>query len=268
MFMRQPRPSAHRKRFVTGIGAAVFVAIFTHALTPLHAKANRPKLLYWHGDSLEKKVALTFDDGPNEPYTSEVLKILKDNNIRATFFLVGENVATYPEAARAVVAAGHAIGNHSYDHRNLLTRTNAQVRAEILKTEEIIQDATGVKTTLFRPPYGDKDTLTLQQTRKLGYIMVEWSVSAEDWRKPGPEKIVKNVMKRIHSGDIILMHDGDKWRHGSDRSQTVQALPMIIAQLRQEGYEFVTIPELLKLDVPGPVQTAKASPTPSPSAKL
>jgi len=260
-----PLPSTHKKRFLAGIGAGLFVALSIHALTPLHAKVNHPKLLYWHGDVKEKKVALTFDDGPNEPYTSEILKILKDNNILATFFLMGENVETYPEAARAIVAAGHTIGNHSYDHRDLLSRTNVQVRTEILKTEKIIQDTTGVKTTLFRPPYGDKDALTVQQTRKLGYVMVEWSVSAEDWRKPGPRAIVHHVMKNVRNGGIILMHDGDKWRHGSDRSQTVQALPIIIAQLRQQGYEFVTIPELLKLDIAGPVQTAKAiSPTDSP----
>jgi peptidoglycan-N-acetylglucosamine deacetylase len=268
MFMRRPLPPAHKKKFFTGMGSALFVIISIHAFTPLHARANRPRLLYWHGDGTEKKVALTFDDGPNEPYTSEILKILKDNHIRATFFLMGENVETFPEAARAIVAAGHTIGNHSYDHRNLLSRTNAQVRAEIAKTEKAIQDTTGVKTTLFRPPYGDKDTLTLQQTRNLGYVMVEWSVSAEDWRKPGPDKIVKNVMHHIQNGDIILLHDGDKWRHGSDRSQTVQALPILIAQIRQEGFEFVTIPELLKLDVPAPLQTAKTSPTPDASTKL
>src|ERR1051326_5728515 len=110
----------HTKRFLGGAGLGLFVALSIHALTPLHARVNRTRLLYWHGDVTQKKIALTFDDGPNEPYTSEILKILKDNNIRATFFLVGKNVEAEPEAAREIAAAGHVIGNHSYDHHNLI----------------------------------------------------------------------------------------------------------------------------------------------------
>jgi polysaccharide deacetylase family sporulation protein PdaB len=245
--MPKKRTIIPKRKVITGMGTGVFLALLIHALTPLHAKINRPAILYWHGDLAEKKIALTFDDGPNDPYTSEVLKVLKDNHVRATFFLVGKNVEANPQAAREIVAAGHAIGNHSYDHRNLVTRTNAQVRDEILKAEKAIEEATGQKTALFRPPYGDKDAFTLRQTRQLGYVMIEWSVSAEDWRRPGPRRIVANVVKDVRNGSIILMHDGDKIRRG-DRSQTVAALPQIIAQLRQEGYEFVTIPELLKLN--------------------
>jgi len=245
--MRYPFRIVSKRRLVPWIGTGVFIALSINALTPLHARINRPKLLYWHGDVAEKKIALTFDDGPNEPYTSEILQILKENNIKATFFLVGKNVEAFPDAARAIVAAGHTIGNHSYDHHQLLTKTSAQVSQEILKTEKAIEDATGQKTTLFRPPYGDKNTLTVHETHKLGYVMVEWSVSAEDWRRPGPDKIIKNVVPHVRNGSIILMHDGDKLRRG-DRSQTVEALPRIIAQLRQEGYQFVTIPDLLKLE--------------------
>jgi len=247
----------HTRRFLQAAGSVLFAGLLMHAFSPLHARVNREKMLYWHGSTKEKKIALTFDDGPNEPYTSQILQVLKDNNVKATFFMVGRNVETYPDAARAIVAAGHAIGNHSYDHHQLITKTSTQVTDEILKSEKAIETATGQKTTLFRPPYGDKNTLTIHETHKLGYVMVEWSVSAEDWRKPGAEKIVSNVMEHIRNGDIILMHDGDKWRHGSDRSQTVAALPIIIEQLRQAGYEFVTIPELLKLDVAGPIQTAQ-----------
>jgi len=247
--MRRQLKIVPKRRLMTWMGGGVFLALSINAFTPLHAKINRPKLLYWHGDPRVKKIALTFDDGPNEPYTSEVLKILKENNVRATFFLVGKNVEANPQAARDILAAGHVIGNHSYDHRNLVTRTNTQVRQEIRKAEKAIEDATGQKTTLFRPPYGDEDTLTLRQTRKLGYVMVEWSVSAEDWRRPGLDKIISNVVGHVRNGSIILMHDGDKLRRG-DRSQTVAALPRIIARLRQQGYEFVTVPELLKFESP------------------
>src|SRR5579859_5639810 len=106
------------------IGSLLSLFIWSHAFMPLSARVNRPDILYWHGDTSEKKVALTFDDGPNEPYTSQILKILQDNKVRATFFMVGKNVETYPDAARAIVQAGHAIGNHSYDHHNLVTKTD------------------------------------------------------------------------------------------------------------------------------------------------
>ena len=239
-----------KKRWLSALGAVLVATLSAHALTPLHARVNRPRSLYWHGDSKERKIALTFDDGPNEPYTSEILKILDENHVHATFFMLGKNVETFPETARAVLRAGHVIGNHSYDHRDLLTKTNGQVRREILRTEQILEQVTGQRPFLFRPPYGDKDRLTLQQSRQLGYVMVEWSVSAEDWRKPGPDQIVKNVMKEIGNGAIILMHDGDKTRHGSDREQTVTAVREIITQLRQRGYAFVTAPDLLGLSEP------------------
>src|ERR1019366_3048145 len=105
-----------KKKTVTGMGVGVFLALSMHALTPLHAKVNRPRVLYWHGDAAAKKIALTFDDGPNEPYTAEILKILKENQVRATFFLLGKNVEADPQTARDILASGHVIGNHSYDH--------------------------------------------------------------------------------------------------------------------------------------------------------
>ena len=266
--MRKRLLSVPKRKAMTRFGAGIALALSVIVFSPLHARTNRPLLLYWHGNPLEKKIALTFDDGPNEPYTSEVLKVLKENNVRATFFLVGKNVEANPQAARDIVAAGHAIGNHSYDHHNLVTRTNDQVRREILKTEKAIEDATGQKTTLLRPPYGEKDALTLRQSSKLGYVMIEWDVSAEDWRRPGPEKIVTNVVPHVRNGSIILMHDGDKIHHG-DRSQTVAALPQIIAQLRQEGYEFVTIPDLLSLAAPKTLPVAsRLAPSSEPAKKI
>src|SRR5262249_7995992 len=161
------------------------------------------------------------DDGPNEPYTSEILKILNENHIRATFFMVGKNVEAFPETVRKVADAGHIIGNHSYDHRDLLKKSNDQVRDEILKTQEAILKVTGQKPYLFRPPYGDRNAFTVQEAQSLGYVVVEWSDSAEDWRKPGVPEIVHRVVKDARNGSIILLHDGDRAHHGSDRSQTV-----------------------------------------------
>ena len=206
--------------------------------------------IYWHGNLDEKKIALTFDDGPSEPYTSEILKILKDNNIKATFFMVGKNVEFFPEAAKAVAEAGHAIGNHSYDHPVMVLEMNPHIRSEILKSEKAIEKATGQRPYLFRNPYGAHDALTLIQAEKLGYICIQWSVSSKDWERPGVSKIINNVVEHVHNGGIILMHDGDKLRHGGNRGQTVTALPEIIRILKSRGYEFVTVPELLELKPP------------------
>jgi polysaccharide deacetylase family sporulation protein PdaB len=248
MRRRASRIIARNRRSFKWIAAALLLVIPISAQKPLGARTNRPGIIYWHGDPAERKVALTFDDGPNEPYTSEILSILKYYNVHATFFMMGENIEVYPDTARAIVQAGHVIGNHSYSHKDLVMDTNADVRRQIQKTDEIIQQVTGQRTHLFRPPYGSKDFLTIKQTSKLGYIMVEWTVSAKDWSKPGTPRIIANVMKRVHNGSIILLHDGDKWRHGSDRSQTVAALPTLITKLREQGYELVTVPELLKLN--------------------
>src|ERR1044071_1258036 len=183
----------------------------------LYKKHNKPGIAYWHGDLSKPRVALTFDDGPNEPYTSQILEILKKENVRATFFMVGKNVDTYPEAARKVAQDGHVIGNHSYSHRNLILETDGKVRREIKLAEDSILKATGVRPTLFRPPFGADDPLTFHQTEKMGYVVVKWSVSAKDWREPGTAKILGNVLNHIDNGAIILLHDGDKLFHGHDR---------------------------------------------------
>ena len=214
----------------------------------LNRKRNRPGTLYWHGDISQKKVALTFDDGPNEPYTSEILNILKKYDVRATFFMIGKNIQIYPEAAKAVAEGGNIIGNHSYSHPNLIFDLDPKVRRQIKSAEGEIINKAGIKPYLFRPPYGGDDPLTLLQAKKLGYVVVKWSVSSKDWEKPGVEKIVKNVLNHVENGSIILMHDGDQMHHGGDRSQTVDALPVIITELRKQGYELVTVPELLGLN--------------------
>lgn len=245
---RQTGTSSRKKILVMGGLILALAFLPTHLLNNLNAKTNKSGIIYWHGDPSENKIALTFDDGPNEPYTSQILQILRENNVRATFFLTGKNIEVFPDSARAIVRDGHAIGNHTYTHHDCILERNATVRSEILRTADLIERTTGQRTKLFRPPYGSEDFLTRHQTMKLGYIMVQWTASAVDWRKPGPQRIVYNVLHKIGPGGIILMHDGDKWRHGSDRSQTVAALPVIIRELRNRGYQFVTVPELLKLD--------------------
>jgi peptidoglycan/xylan/chitin deacetylase (PgdA/CDA1 family) len=212
----------------------------------LSLKKNKEGYLYWHGEPEQKVVALTFDDGPNEPYTSEILDILRKYNVKATFFMVGKNVAAYPDAAKKIVADGHAIGNHSWDHPNLIFKTNGQTRQEIMKAEYVIKQTTGVAPDLFRPPYGGDDILTLAQIHKLGFVTVKWSMSFEDWKKPGVNKILDRT-SLVKNGSIVLLHDGNRQFHGADRSQTVAALPEIILQLKKEGYTFVTVPQMINI---------------------
>jgi len=206
-----------------------------------HAK---PGELYWHGNLKKPQIALTFDDGPNEPYTSEILQVLRENDVHATFFLVGKRVEKSPDIARAIVAAGHAIGNHSYTHPDLAWEDEREVEREVEFAEAAIAAATGKRPHIFRAPFGSIYPTMLHEAEHLGYTMVQWSVAASDWLKPGSKRIAKRILARTHNGAIILLHDG-VGAIGGDRSQTVAALREIIPELKRRGFEFVTIPELL-----------------------
>ena len=191
-------------------------------------------------DSQHKAIALTFDDGPWPTTTIQILDILKKNNIKATFFWVGRYLQTYPELGKQVVAAGHAIGNHTWNHQYIKYNEDGAAR-EIDRTSSLIEELTGVKTSIFRPPGGIVNNGLAAYAQKKNYAVVLWSADSLDWRTP-TESLMDNVMKQANSGGIVLMHDG-----GGNRSRTVQALPDIIARLRKEGYKFVTVPELLQM---------------------
>lgn len=201
----------------------------------------------------DKVFALTFDDGPWPEYTREVLRILAANNIKATFFMVGHEVRARPEVAQEVRAAGHAIGNHSWDHPS---RPRDPV-GQIQKTDAAIEKALGFRPTLFRPPYGIiKNGMAAQAEREKDAVLI-WSADCADWKKPGVGSIASMIISQATPGGIALMHDG-----GGDRHQTVEALPRIINTLRARGYRFVTIPELLRLryiDPHAPKTTGKHS---------
>lgn len=213
----------------------------------LNKHRNKPGVVYWHGDPAEKKIALTFDDGPNEPYTSQILDVLKENNVKATFFVVGKNAQKFPDSIRAEANAGHDIGNHSFSHPDMIFEFNKTVRKQLMETENIFKNILGQKPRLFRPPFGADDPFTFQTAEKLGYVVIKWSVSARDWERPGVPKIVANVLNHVQGGSIILMHDGNQCQ-GGDRSQTVDALKILIPELKKRGYEFVLIPALLNID--------------------
>ena len=205
--------------------------------TVAHAASAKPIAQ----NPVAKPIALTFDDGPWPNTTGQVLNILKKNNVKATFFVVGRQVQIYPQLVKRIVADRHTIANHTWSHQ--YHRYNAAGAAsEINKTADLVYKLTGVKTTLFRPPGGilNNGLATYAQQKK--YAVVMWSADSQDWHYYSSKIMLNRVLKQASAGGIVLLHDG-----GGDRSKTVQALPQLIAQLKKRGYKFVTVPELLEM---------------------
>lgn len=195
----------------------------------------------------QKVFALTFDDGPWPEYTEQVLSVLKQFKVKATFFMVGQEVQRRPEIARAVRDAGHAVGTHSWDHPIRPRSAVDQIR----RTDAIIKKTLGFQPTCFRPPYGALKNGMARQAMKQKQAVLIWSADSNDWRKPGSSRIASRVINQASPGGIALLHDG-----GGNRPQTLAALPEIISTLQSRGYRFVTIPELLKMRYVAPRKTA------------
>lgn len=194
---------------------------------------------YYMAHTQEKIVALTFDDGPDPTDTPDVLDILKEKEVRATFFVLGKAAQSNPYLLKRLVKEGHEIGNHSFNHdyqqRNLIE--------EIKQTDHEVFATTGTHTYFYRPPGGFLSKNQLETIKNNGQVVALWSVDSKDWRNPGVKQIVDNVMKNVFPGAIILMHDG-----GYHRTQTVKALGPIIDVLRARGYRFATLSELKTMD--------------------
>lgn len=191
-------------------------------------------------------LALTYDDGPNDPYTWHVMEVLERHGVKATFFLIGQFVRQKPRIARAIVEAGHVIGSHTWDHPNLIFCSATEVRRQLELAQSAIFDATGVASKLFRPPFGGRRPATLRAVRAFGLLPIMWSVTCYDWRAESADRIVAHARRQVRGGDIILLHDGGYLRMGADRSRTVAASGEILSCYPGEGYEFVTIPQMLE----------------------
>jgi len=191
-------------------------------------------------------LALTYDDGPNDPYTWRTLEVLERRGVKATFFLIGQYVQQKPEIARAVVVAGHAIGSHTWSHPNLIFEPVTELRRQLVQTRQAILDATGVETKIFRPPFGGRRPATLRTVRAFGLKTVMWNVTCYDWKAKSAEEIVARAERQIRGGDVILLHDGSHVRMGANRSRSVEATDRILTRYLGEGFEFVTIPEMME----------------------
>jgi peptidoglycan/xylan/chitin deacetylase (PgdA/CDA1 family) len=193
-----------------------------------------------------KQLALTYDDGPNDPHTLRLLEILAKHNVHATFFLIGRYVKQRPELAREIVQAGHIVGNHTFTHPLLIFKSTAEIRQELSACRSALEDAVGQHSSLFRPPFGGRRPAVLRIVRELGLKPVMWNVTGYDWTAPPCAVIEQKVTKQIRGGDVILLHDGGHLHMGADRSQTVEATDHLITKYKSEGYEFTTIPQMLE----------------------
>ena len=182
-----------------------------------------------------KRVALTFDDGPHPKVTQQILKTLKKYNAKATFFVLGESVEKNPNVLKEVFNAGHEIGNHTYSHPKLTTLTNKQIQTQVESTNKAVKSITGNNPTVFRPPYGSYDKTVSSQ---LNVPNVLWTVDTLDWKHRDPKKTLQIVKSNVKNGSIILMHD--------IHQSTADALDSVISTLQKQGYEFVTVSEILK----------------------
>jgi peptidoglycan/xylan/chitin deacetylase (PgdA/CDA1 family) len=210
-------------------------------------------------------IAMTFDDGPSATLTPKLLDILAAHRIKATFFVIGENVAEHPEIVARAAREGHEIGNHSWSHPNFGKMSDDGVRSQLQRTDDAIKSAIGSRPTLLRPPYG---SITAREKRwihdQFGYEIILWDVDPYDWKRPGPSVVRNRILKETRPGSIVLSHD--------IHPGTIEAMPSTFDALEAKGFKFVTISELIRMGVPqssqAPAETRESIPatiTPSPS---
>ena len=217
-------------------------------------------------------IAMTFDDGPSATLTPKLLDLLATHHIKATFFVIGENVAEHPEIVARAAREGHEIANHSWSHPNLGKMSDDSVRRQLRQTDDAIKNATGKRPTLMRPPYG---SITAREKRwihdEFGYDIILWDVDPYDWKRPGPAVVRARIIKETRPGSIVLSHD--------IHPGTIEAMPSTFDELETKGFKFVTVSELIKMEAPRsshpsprptgtvlPNTVGSPSPTPSPAS--
>lgn len=190
----------------------------------------------------QKKVALSFDAAWGNEDTQKILEILKNRNVHVTFFMTGGWVENYPEDVKAILAAGHDLGNHSENHKNMSQLSIAEQEQELMSVHNKVKELTGYEMFLFRPPYGDYDNSVVLTAKKCGYYAIQWDVDSLDWKDYGVDSIIDKVVNHKHlgNGSIILCHNGAKY--------TAEALDSLITGLQDKGYQIVPVSELIIRD--------------------
>ena len=193
-------------------------------------------------ETKEPKIALTFDAAWGNEDTQKILEVLKKHDVHVTFFMTGGWVENYPDDVKAILAAGHDLGNHSENHKNMSQLSDAEKKEELMKVHDKVRTLTGYEMFLFRPPYGDYDNAVVNVAKDCGYYTIQWDVDSLDWKDYGVDSVIKTVTEHKHlgNGSIILCHNGAKY--------TAQALDTLITKLKEKGYTFVPVSELIYRD--------------------
>ena len=230
---------------IIGLGVAVFL-IATFCVFFDQALLTRKDTVY-RVKTAEKKVAITFDDGPSPEWTPKILDELKKAGIKATFFMIGHHVQKYPDIARRVAREGHQIGNHSYAHSVMFYYTPDELEEDIKYSEFVIKEVTGQTTKCFRPPKALITSREKEKIKAMGYEVVLWSLNSKDWVTFDDKYIVRYILRNVRNGDIILFHDsgGVFKAEGGNRCETVSTIPLLAEKLKERGFNCVTVDELL-----------------------
>lgn len=231
-----------------GVYALAMLAVVRGVLVTAKANisvsnsVNGKELPIYCVETAEPKVALTFDAAWGNEDTAKILDILKKHDVHVTFFMTGGWVESYPDDVRAILAAGHDLGNHSENHKNMSQLSDEEKKDELMKVHEKVRDLTGYEMFLFRPPYGDYDNAVVNVAKDCGYFAIQWDVDSLDWKDYGVDSIIKTVTEHKHlgNGSIILCHNGAKF--------TAQALDTLITKLKDKGYAIVPVSELIYRD--------------------
>lgn len=211
-------------------------------MTTADHEVNGRKLPIYCVDTEDKKIALTFDAAWGNEDTEEILEILEKHNLHVTFFMTGGWVENYPDDVKAILAAGHDLGNHSENHKNMSQLSDEEKKEEIMKVHEKVKEITGYDMFLFRPPYGDYDNAVVDVSLDCGYYAIQWDVDSLDWQNKGIDSIIETVTehKNLGNGSIVLCHNGAEY--------TAAALDTLINTLEEQGYEIVPLSELIYRD--------------------
>ncbi len=212
------------------------------SLLPTSAAAAKRDLPIYCVQTQEPKIALTFDAAWGNQDTQKIMEILKKHHVKVTFFMTGGWVDTYPEDVKMILAEGHDLGNHSQNHKNMSQLSDSEKETELMSVHDKVKALTGYEMFLFRPPYGDYDNAVVSTAKKCGYYTIQWDVDSLDWKDYGVESILKTVTQNEHlgNGSIILCHNGAKY--------TAEALDALITALKDSGYTFVPVSELIYRD--------------------
>lgn len=248
----QSREEYAKQRMLLGLRYGVYtlaaLAVLRGVLVTVKANVsvsnsvNGKELPIYCVETQEPKIALSFDAAWGNEDTQKILEILKKHDVRVTFFMTGGWVESYPDDVKAILAAGHDLGNHSENHKNMSQLSDAEKKEELMAVHQKVQELTGYEMFLFRPPYGDYDNAVVNVAKDCGYYTIQWDVDSLDWKDYGVDSIIKTVTEHKHlgNGSIILCHNGAKF--------TAQALDSLITKLKEQGYTFVPISELIYKD--------------------